>query len=488
MTKKLSLLLCAVLLSQFVSCGSAEVGGTDVTEPTETSGAESTDDNYVPDDLPDTDLNGYQFRILGFGDDRFAAIWVEDQNGSIVNDAVYDKCKSVEDRFNCSIVLAEGSTVGSAADTASEKDIIQKAVMSGEDSFDIASGHDITIANMTLEGLFLNILDLPHLNFEKPWWPKYTVDSLTFDGQMYMFSNSLSYNNMADTRVMYFNKTLFTDLGLDMPYSYVYDGSWTLDKLNSLTKLGYQDLNGNSIVDEEDQFGIVNPNYYYCVLEPFNLEPYQDDGKSTLTYVFDLDKYSTLTNKFYNLFFGDGGFIAADGDANAKIFSEGRAMFTYESLNKAVKNFSMTDLIYGILPMPKYDETQDEYYAGCTDRPCVVPITASGHLDETGLIIEALSAEGYRKVFPAYFEQALKVRYADQTEDADMIDIINQNVILSFTYMYGNFASPYNKMFETLFNASTPSTDVASYAASIEATQQKRVAEIMEVYTDLKDR
>ena len=80
------------------------------------------------------------------------------------------------------------------------------------------------------------------------------------------------------------------------------------------------------------------------------------------------------------------------------------------------------------------------------------------------------------------------MRYADQTEDADMIDIINQNVILSFTYMYGNFASPYNKMFETLFNASTPSTDVASYAASIEATQQKRVAEIMEVYADLKER
>lgn len=486
--KKFTLVICALMLAQLIACG--ETGdNVDVVTTAVTSEEEQTvDDDYVPDDLPDIDLNGYQFRILGFGDERFAAIWVEDQNGSIVNDAVYDKCKAVEDRFNCSIVLAEGSTVGSTADTASEKTIIQTTVMSGEDSFDIASGHDITIANMTLEGLFLNILDVPHLNFEKPWWPKYTVDSLTFDGQMYMFSNSLSYNNMADTRVMYFNKTLFTDLGLDMPYSYVYDGTWTLDKLNSLTKLGYEDLNGNSMVDEEDQFGIVNASYYYCVLEPFNLEPYQDDGESTLTYVFDLDKYSTLTNKFYELFFGDGGFIAADGDAAKKIFGEGRAMFTYESLNSAVKNFSLTDLIYGILPMPKYDESQTEYYAGCTDRPCVVPITASGHLDETGLIIEALSAEGYRKVFPAYFEQALKVRYADQTEDADMIDIINQNVILSFTYMYGNFVSPYNKMFETLFNASTPSTDVASYAASIEATQQKRVAEIMEVYADLKER
>ena len=180
--KKFTLVICALMLAQLIACG--ETGdNVDVVTTAVTSEEEQTvDDDYVPDDLPETDLNGYEFRILGFGDERFAAIWVEDQNGSIVNDAVYDKCKAVEDRFNCSIVLAEGSTVGSAADTASEKTIIQTTVMSGEDSFDIASGHDITIANMTLEGLFLNILEVPHLNFEKPWWPKYTVDSLTFDG------------------------------------------------------------------------------------------------------------------------------------------------------------------------------------------------------------------------------------------------------------------------------------------------------------------
>lgn len=167
--KKFTLVICALMLAQLIACG--ETGdNVDVVTTAVTSEEEQTvDDDYVPDDLPETDLNGYEFRILGFGDERFAAIWVEDQNGSIVNDAVYDKCKAVEDRFNCSIVLAEGSTVGSTADTASEKTIIQTTVMSGEDSFDIASGHDITIANMTLEGLFLNILDVPHLNFEKPW-------------------------------------------------------------------------------------------------------------------------------------------------------------------------------------------------------------------------------------------------------------------------------------------------------------------------------
>lgn len=486
MKKRLCLILSLLMAAQFTACGEAadEVTADNTTLPEDSTEVSETG---IPDDLPDVDLEGYEFRILGFGDSRFAAIWVEDQNGSIVNDAVYNKCKTVEDRFNCSIVIAEGSNVGSGSTTTSdERNTIMRSIMAGEDSFDIASAHDITLANMTLEGHFINLYDVPYLNLDKPWWPKYTVDSLTFDDQMYMFSNSLSYNNMSDTRVMFFNKSLLEDLNFELPYQSVYDGSWTLDRLNSMTKGAYADLNGNNDIDEEDRFGIVNPSYYYCVLEPFNLEPYQDDGKGNLTYVFDLDKYQTIVEKFYSLFVGDGGFIASNGPTARKVFAEGRALFTYDQLGHAVSDYSQTDLIYGILPMPKLDETQDEYYAGCTDRPCVVPITADPHLDETGLIIEALSAEGYRQVFPAYFEQALKVRYADQTDDAKMIDIINQNVILSFTYMYGNFKSPYNIMLETLFKAGSESTDVASYAASIQAAQEARVEQIMEAFRDMK--
>ena len=67
-----------------------------------------------------------------------------------------------------------------------------------------------------------------------------------------------------------------------------------------------------------------------------------------------------------------------------------------------------------------------------------------------------------------------------------MIDLIMNNVILSFTYMYGNYASPYNKMLETLFNPKNPKTDVASYAAKIEKTQNKRVEDIMKAYEDLR--
>ena len=160
------------------------------------------------------------------------------------------------------------------------------------------------------------------------------------------------------------------------------------------------------------------------------------------------------------------------------VFSEGRAMFYYGLLSRAVTHFSDSDVIYGVLPMPKLDETQDQYYGGSTDRPIVVPTTASDDLDNIGIVIEALNAEGYKQVYPAYYEVAMKTRYADQTDDAKMIDIVHDNVIIAFTYLYGDFRSVYNIMLENLFTVK-PSTDVASWCAKNEKLQTKRVEKLM---------
>ncbi len=483
----LTTLLCA---AQLISCGGQTAEVPDNSAPTVTTGEQNTDvptnetsaETEAPDlsdDLPETDLEGYSFRILGFNDARFASVWVEETNGSPVNDAVYSKLATVQERFNCEIVLANGGL--SATNT--EQTTIRSLAQAGDDVYDVATGHDISMANIMLEGMFVNLYDVDHLNFEKPWWPKHTVDSLTFDGQMYLFSNHISYNNIGETRLLYFNKELLTDNGIEHPYTSVYDGSWTLDKLISITEDGYLDTNGDSVQGDDDTYGIVNPKYYYCFLEPFRHENYVKEG-SKLVYNFDIDKSQTLVEKFYTLLTGAGGRITDNAET---IFKEKRSMFFYHKVSTAANVLSLTDLVYGILPMPKLDEAQEEYFSGCTERPFAVPILAEVHLDTTGLIIEALSAEGYRQVFPVYFEQALKSRYADKNDDANMIDIINSNVIISFTYMHGNFASPYNNMLETLFNAATPGTDVSSYAASIRSTQEERCETITEIYKNLKN-
>lgn len=472
--KKIRHIALALMLLQLTACGGDKTPqADDSTQPetsSETVGEETKDE--ISDDLPETDLEGYEFRIMALSPRYIKYVYSDEQDGSLMNDAVYKKCRAVEDRFNCKIMLADGAA-SIPEDARDDFYPIKTPVLAGEDAFDIATGHDLSMANFSLEGYFENLCEIPYLNFDKPWWPKFTMDSLTVNGRAYLFSNNISYEFMSDTRVMFFNKKIVTDMNLDMPYELVYDGKWTLDKMGEMSASAYVDLNGNSEIDEGDRFGFVNQ-MWYAYLEAFNLESYCEGSDGNLSYVFDTDKYQKIIDKFYSMTFSNGGLFNENA---VNIFSEGKALFTYQMLDCATTDFSQSDVQYGILPMPKLDENQSQYYGGMTDRPYGVPVTAHENIDKIGLIIEALSAEGYKTVYPAYFEQALKARYSDQTDDANMIDIVCGNDILAFSYIYGK-DSPFNSLMYELLKPGVSNPSVASYAAKKEKSQKSRVEKL----------
>ena len=432
----------------------------------------------IPDTLPEKDMDGWQFRMTIFGTDlNRSQTWADELTGNVVNDAVYQKILNVEERFNVDVALTEASFA-----EVDQVDALKQAIVAGDDSCELAQGHDVNMANASLQAYFLNVYDLPHLDFEKPWWPESTLESMTVLGQMYMMFNNISYNNLAQTRVVFFNKDLMNNMNIALPYDTVYEGNWTLDELKNISDSAYVDLNGDGTRDVGDQYGYASMTYYYGCMEAFNVEPYCKDENGNLYYNFDVEKNASLAEKYYNLLFGEGGFLNGE---STNIFKDGRAMFLYETINTAVTTFSDSEVTYGILPMPKLDETQEHYYGGSTDRPIVVPITVQkDYLENIGIVVEALNAEGYKQVYPAFYEIAMKNRYADQTDDAKMLDIIHENVIISFTYLFGNYASSYNKMFSDLFNAATPNTDVASWDAKNAKPQKKYVERLQKFFTE----
>ena len=453
--KKIRYIALLLMLLQLTACGGDKTPqADDSTQPetsSETVGEETKDE--ISDDLPETDLEGYEFRIMALSPRYIKYVYSDEQDGSLMNDAVYKKCRAVKDRFNCKIMLADGAA-SISEDARDDFSPIKTPILAGENAFDIATGHDLSMANFSLEGYFENLCEIPYLNFDKPWWPKFTMDSLTVNGRAYLFSNNISYEFMSDTRVMFFNKKIITDMNLDMPYELVYDGKWTLDRMGEMS-------------------GFVNQ-MWYAYLEAFNLESYCEGSDGNLSYVFDTDKYQKIIDKFYSMTFSNGGLFNENA---VNIFSEGKALFTYQMLDCATTDFSQSDVQYGILPMPKLDENQSQYYGGMTDRPYGVPVTAHENIDKIGLIIEALSAEGYKNVYPAYFEQALKARYSDQTDDANMIDIVCGNDILAFSYIYGK-DSPFNSMMYELLKPGVSNPSVASYAAKKEKSQKSRVEKL----------
>lgn len=472
----------AALLTASCICACGDDGSTAVSESnTAAVGTETEAVSPWDDHLPQKDFGGQEFRIAVFGNEQcWERFYSTEQDGNLVNDAVYNKVAAVEDRFHVDIVFLD-----TAAFEADDIQVVTRAVLAGDDYCELAQGHDVASATASLEGVFMNLLDIPHFAFDQPWWSAGTVESMTAAGQMYLMLNNISYTGLAQTRVMFFNKDLRANLDLDDPYQLVYDGTWTLETMRRMSAAAYSDINGDGKRDGNDRLGYAHGENY-CILEPFLVEPYRKDENGDLYYEMNIEKMHDIVTKFADIIYGEGGLVAGGETKAEAIFADGRALFIYTNLYAAEKLFSLSDgLVYGVLPMPKLDESEKAYGAGATDRPIVIPTTAEDKVDFVGIVTEALNIEGYKQVYPAYFELTMKSRYADQTDDAQMLDIIHENTVVSFTYMYGNHKSAYSTMLNDLFRSSKQmSSDVASWAAKRESSQLKYVEELQTFFDE----
>jgi len=75
-----------------------------------------------------------------------------------------------------------------------------------------------------------------------------TIDSFTFDGKPYAFSVGINLNNF---QVVYFNKRLFREAGLDpnLPYNMQKAGTWTWAEFLNVCKKLTRDINNDGKID-----------------------------------------------------------------------------------------------------------------------------------------------------------------------------------------------------------------------------------------------
>ena len=165
------LLFCITIYSPLFSCsqGSGEPEAT-------TSAAESdaniiieeeeiTADRFsISDNLPsDLNYNGETIRVWGRAVDNvfYDTEWefVEEMNGEVFNDAMYDRELAVEGRLNINIEKTLTTTSYQNA---------YKAVKAGDDSFDILFANAYDVASHGLEGIYVNLVNFPYIDYDMP--------------------------------------------------------------------------------------------------------------------------------------------------------------------------------------------------------------------------------------------------------------------------------------------------------------------------------
>ena len=388
----LTLVIAALLF--FVACDSDESGGgeqvIEADTPNYVPATLSDDDGdididprlLVYDNLPERDFDGADFRILypAWANYLFGLYFSEELETCLLGGAIFMRQLNVEDRFNVNIVPIRIPSIFDVYSTVS------RTVMAGDDAFDLVLTHCIAgVAPMVTSGIVADWNSVPYLDFAKPWWNQRIHDELSIHG---VLLTGVSDFIILDPNVIYFNKQMIIDYDLPCPYELVRSGRWTWDALYEMAAVVTKDLNGDGIMDENDQFGFVTMVDWMMesAIHAYGLSITRLD-EVTGERVLDLHNplFFELLDTLNALMFGPNTFIAS-WDANTAQspipMCSGRVLFHMEPLWAAI-TYRASEVDFGILPIPKR-AGMDEYLSLSWNGFMMIPITAN--LDKVGII------------------------------------------------------------------------------------------------------
>lgn len=505
MKRKLSLCLALLMLAMtFGACAGGDSGDTQTTtapavETTVPQAAETTApvDEGPADPLPaDLKFGGETVRFLArdrdWMDDEIA---VDDINGEVVNDAIFKRNQTVEDRLG--ITISTFKTGGT--DQYAISNLLKQLVLAGTDEYDIFHNSVYSTIMYTGDRLFHNLYDFEYLNLENPWWSQGFNAEASIGNAQYMATGDISLSLKRMTFVTFFNQQLFKNFGIENIYDVVRDGKWTLDYQGSIAAQMYQDLNGNQQKDQEDAFGFMTNGDQIGVdayWSSCDLDILRKTAENDYEYAVNIDRLSQAVAAINKLIWdNDGSWSVPKGgsdkeqDTIAQLFAAGNiGMVTLRVMETEGAYLREMSDAYGIIPIPKLDESIDAYYSYAHDQfnAFGIPLTLpESRYDIAGATMEYMAYQSMKVVMPAYYEIALKTKYASDQESGEMLDLIFENFKVDAGVLYTKNINSVHQALRTLIGNN--SSNVASQFKAYERLVPKQLDKMQEKILALQE-
>lgn len=422
-TKRLTaLLLMAFLASQTFACGGAETPNETTGDTGTTTEAETTDP-LLPKET--ADFGEKKFTVITTS--ALAYIYSEEQTGSAVDDAMYERDQRTGETLNVDIGYhIAGATI---------KDVfpaVNASVMAGDHDYDLVVSHvNWDLTSYVSNNIVLDWNTVPHVDFDKVYWNKNIINSLSINGKSPYAASDIF---VGDTVFLLLNKKLAEEMKLGSLYDYVYDGKWTWDLLAKISADISGDVDGNGEMNELDRYGVVaNVSGSAWMLRNIPGSCGQmiyTNGKNGLELTVNNEQTQSILEKAVSLFHGGGGYILKEESRETadKVahFNRGNFLTYFVSAHTSASAYNNLDFDYGVLPLPKYDEKQKNYKALSWSHNLMIPSTADPEM--SGMVSEWMSYYGNKLVRPKFYDSLLSVRFAQDEETIDMLDLIWANI------------------------------------------------------------
>lgn len=466
--KHMSLILALVLSAYTVSCGSY---GTETKVTTE-SDTSVTTAAPVPEYEFRRDWEGDTIAFLNY-DNPFsmnAKITTDSENGDILNDAKYKRMVKLEEKMGVKLEetsVAHGEYLNFARNT----------LTAGEDTYDLLYVNEHDLNPLSSEGYLLNLMELENLNLDEDWWLHELNALAAIGGTLYCaegYSNLLAVDTI---NILLFNEDIAEKISLDAPYSLVKEEKWTLDKFGEYLKAGAALNLGADIPDDDNIWNYDQPGNGAACLSllvgagesSFAIK----DGKVTLTagsehFYNACDKIASLMTQNQPYMYSKIRYGVSER------FKRNQALFSYGEI-VTTQQLRSEDFTFGVLPSPKYDESQERYYCrkSWTTAGVTVPVTAEAP-EKSAAFADALSYLSRDIVWSVYRGLVLEQKNLRNDESIEMLDIILRSSVPSLDSIYNIGSDMIWEIYDKLIRGENDiSSVIASNKASIEAALEE---------------
>lgn len=472
---KITIFLILLMLVTVTSCAETEKPTVTDTTVTETA----TDDGIVRTNLPSNlNYDGRTFTLLSSNYNKYHITTVEEMTGDVLDDAIYNMELAVESKLNVDIKEI-------TEDVHQLNKTVTACVLAGDGTYDAVSQLDrFSVQNM-LDGLLYPLEQAEYIDLSAPYWNPEMATSLSLGGKTYYAVPSYNILTLVYTSCWYFNTDMAANFALpaEKLYEHVNNGTWTLNTAQQYIKLPTADLDGDGVMGADDRYGLTSFDWNvfgtstlaasdeYTVLKDQNDIPYLN---------WEKEKFFEVSEKVHELFHSEDSLTKIDR-FNADAFVGGRAMFM-TGYFYAIADLSNMEDDYGVLPSPKWNEAQTDYYCETYDAMyATIPLSATD-ISFSGAVLEALSCEGYNNIIDAYVDVTLKYKKSRDEQTIDMIGrCVDARVIdIGVNYLYDYVG--YDVLYSKIVSAKT--FNLVSYIASVTEKAEARLNDIRSIMVD----
>ncbi len=488
-------LLVALLLSTIVSCAEGSESSSDSSNTSTVTGdntltetaAEETEITLdtAKQQYEDRDYGGYAYRIADRGDPGTYSDWTTfdvyaaELTGEVINDAVYSRNTVLEDTMNIKIVEC-AFTHGAVTST------VKASILANTDDYDIMTDGLSTMSGLISQNYLLDFRQIDTIHPENEWWDQAIYNDLSILGHSFYMTGDISVMDNYGTWCYLFNKTMIEDFGLDNPYELVDSGKWTIDKHNEMAAAVTLDVDGDGKWTMNDYYGYITETYNNAAMwNCFGFKIVSKDSDDLPVFTYNGDEqvtalmkvietqYSPFTNLGSNSTVTGGGSFQANTRENQ--FAIGNALFYYAGMRN-ITLFRESETDFGIIPAPKYNEEQSQYYSSYSYANLTayaIPVTCQD-VSKIGDITEAMAHLSVYTLTPAYFDKTLIGKSTRDVESEPMIELIlaTRNYDLGNIFDWGGVFSSITSM--------TSSDTVASKFASTQKAANKVLEKFLE--------